>query len=192
MSLRNVNSLYNYIESLSRDKIKLHLGCGGEKLEDFVNIDLYPYDYNIEDTSRSGCVADVFADIGKLGLPDNYIDEIFSAHTLEHFTRWVAIDMLKDWFRMLKKCGKLIIEMPDFWRCILWLFHIKHKKREVARNQFYGNQWNRLDYETHRYLWSAKEFKKTLIQIGFYDVSVTHKTKTHYKGRDMRVTAYKK
>jgi hypothetical protein len=49
---------------------------------------------------------------------------------------------------------------------VLWLFHPLPQHRQVARNQFYGNQWDELDYETHR-------------------------TLTHYPGRDMRVTAIK-
>ncbi len=185
------SGLYKNLQSLSLKKIKLHLGCGGMKWKDYINIDLYPYDNNVSDTSRSGCVADIFADISKMDLPDDYIDEIFCSHTIEHFTRWAAIDILSDWHRMLKKGGRLIVEMPDFWRCVFWLFHYKSKKRKLARSQFYGNQWDHLDYETHRYLWSAKEFKKFLSELGFSYIKINHKPKTHYRWRDMRVIAIK-
>ena len=33
--------------------------------------------------------------------------------------------------------------------------------------QFYGNQWSKLDYETHRYVWTKGEFKAVLEEIGF-------------------------
>lgn len=185
-------NLHDFLEIQNLSTVKLHLGCGEKKWKDYVNVDFYPYDEKIDDTSRKGCIADVFADIRHLELPGNYIDCIFSAHTLEHFTKWESIDFLKDFYRMLKNNGKIEMETPDFNRCILWLFHYSPTLRKKARNQFYGNQWNRLEYETHKYVWSAKELKKTLIEIGYKDVTVTHRTYTHYPGRDMRITAYKR
>jgi hypothetical protein len=56
---------------------------------------------------------------------------------------------------------------------------------------FYGNQWNRIDYETHRYVWSSREIRAVLARIGFSRVVVTHQTETHYPGRDMRIDARK-
>ena len=171
--------------------VRLHLGCGGRSWRDFINVDLYPFDPNVTDTSRSGCIADVFADMRSLGLPDNTVDEIFTAHTLEHFTRWEAVDMLTDWYRMMKPDAKLILETPDFTRCALWLIHPQKRKRAAAQRMFYGNQWNRIDFETHRYVWSARELKRVLREVGFCKVSITHRTWTHFPGRDMRVHAIK-
>lgn len=184
-------TLKEYIEEHKPDKVRLHLGCGGARWHDFVNVDLNPHDSSMQDSSRSGCVADVFADVRALGLPDNSIDEIFTSHTIDHFTRWVAIDMFKDWLRMLKPNGTAIIEVADFARCILWLIHPNREKRLAAKNQFYGNQWDRIDFETHRYVWSARELAGVLTEIGFRKVSYNHATLTHYPGRDMRMTAVK-
>ena len=184
-------TLNDYLEERKPPEVKLHLGCGGVRWQDFVNVDLYPYDLSVEDSSRNGCVADVFADMRALGLPDNSIDEIFTSHTIDHFTRWVAIDMLTDWHRMLKRNATLIIEVADFTRCLLWLFHPSREKRRVARTQFYGNQWDRIEFETHRYGWSARELAGVLRDIGFHEVSYNHATLTHYPGRDMRMTAIK-
>lgn len=184
-------SLAAYVNSLEQEPVRLHLGCGGRSWQDFINVDLYPYDPNVPDTSRSGCVADHFADMRCLGLPDNSIDEIFTAHTLEHFTRWDAVDMLADWFRMMKPKARLILETPDFTRCLLWLLHPLKRKRDAALRMFYGNQWNRIDFETHRYVWSARELTKVLRETGFSKVRVSHRTWTHYQGRDMRITAIK-
>ena len=171
--------------------VKLHLGCGGERWRDFINVDLYPADAGVPDSSRSGCVADAFADIRALGLPDDSVDEIFTAHVLEHFVRWEALDMLRDWRRMMKPGGRLVIETPDFTRCVLWLFHPSRRRRDLARKQFYGNQWDRLDFETHRFVWSARQLQAELRKIGFRQVAFHHKTWTHYPGRDMQMTAIK-
>ncbi|MBD3676025.1 MAG: methyltransferase domain-containing protein [Planctomycetaceae bacterium] len=156
-----------------------------------MNVDLYAYDPDKPDSSRSGCIADAVGDMRDLQLPDDTIDEIFTSHTLEHFTRWEAVDMLNDWLRMLKPGAKLVMETPDFTRCILWLFHPSSKKRQLALNMFYGNQWDRHDFETHRYVWSGREIKQTLEEIGYRDVVVGHRTWTHKRGRDMRIEARK-
>jgi SAM-dependent methyltransferase len=185
---RAPTSLKEHVSRLE-GPLRLHLGCGGERLSGFVNVDLYPAAEGEQDSSRQGCVADVFADIRKLGLPDRTVDEIFTSHTVEHFTRWQAEDMLRDWLRILKPGGRLVVEMPSFFRCVFWLLHPNEKKRAAARSQFYGNQHDRLDYETHRYVWAAGEFRTTLLGIGYRSVSVSHRTQTHVPWRDMRVVA---
>jgi len=186
-----MESLNELLRKQNKNTVKLHLGCGGVRWRDFINVDLYQYDYETRDTSRSGCAADAFADIRNLNLDDDCVDEIFTSHVFEHFTRWQGEDMLIDWFRILKPGGRMVIETPDFWRCVLWLFHPLHEKRRLGRTQFFGNQWDRLEYQTHRYLWSSGELKATCKQVGFKNVVVTHRTETHYPGRDMRAEATK-
>lgn len=191
VTMKTCPSIQDYIESKASTSLKLHLACGGMKWGDFLNVDLHPPDRTVPDSSREGCVADVYADITDLGLPDDSVDEMFCAHSLEHFTRWVGIRMLDDWHRMLKHGGVLHIETPDFWRSVLWLFHPRRRNRELARPMFYGNQWDELDYETHRYLWTARELKETLEGIGFASVKVDHATLTHHPGRDFKAIAIK-
>lgn len=184
-------SLQDWVAAHPHVPLRLHLGCGNVRWRDFLNVDLYPHVPGRRDSSRGGCVADVFADMRHLDLPDASVDEIFTAHTIEHFVQWEAIDMLADWLRMLKPGGTVILETADFVRCIAWLFWPGRWKRKLALSQFYGNQWDRLDFETHRYLWSARELRKTLLEIGYSRVSVTHRTWTHFPGRDMHVWARK-
>lgn len=184
-------ALKHFIKQLNPDAVKLHLGCGGMRWRDFINVDMYPHDESVVDSSRGGCVADVFADMRALGLPDNSVDEIFTSHAIDHFTRWEAVDMLWDWYRIIKPGGRVVIEAADFMRCILWLLHPKRTKRQAARNQFYGNQWDRLEHETHRYVWRARELVSVLRDIGFRRVVYSHATWTHYPGRDMHVEAFK-
>jgi predicted SAM-dependent methyltransferase len=160
-------SLAEYIKVRECRTVKLHLGCGGVRWLDFINVDLHPHDETKRDDSREGCIADTFADMRNLGLPEECVDEILTSHTIDHFTRWEAIDMLRDWYRMLKPGGIVVIEAADFNRCVLWLFHPSGRKRQLARSQFYGNQWDRIDYETHRYVWSARELRSVLREIGF-------------------------
>lgn len=189
--MNGLSNLSEYIMLNGCKKVKLHLGCGGVRWKDFINVDFNPYISGVKDSSRSGCVADVIADMRNLAMDESSIDEIFTSHTIDHFFRWEALDMLSDWYRMLKPGAKLVIETADFYRCIFWLFHPSKTKRYLAKTQFYGNQWDRLEYEAHKYVWSVSELKAALASIGYRYVSVTHATETHYAGRDMRVEAYK-
>lgn len=190
MTVRKGPSLEEFFREHRLRRIKLHLACGGMRWRDFVNVDLFPEDGQ-SDSSRTGCVADVFADIRNLGLPNDSVDEIFCSHALEHFPRWVGVELLVDWHRMMKPGGRLHLETPDFWRSVLWLFHPRRRKRTLGRNMFYGNQWDKLDHETHRYLWTARELKETLLSIGFSSVKVNHASLTHHPGRDIKAIALK-
>ena len=191
MTEDRLRTIEEYIKEKGLTSIKLHLACGGMRWRDFVNVDLYPDDQAVTDSSRNGCVADVIADVKNLGLAGDSVDEIFCSHALEHFTRWVGVRVLKDWYRVLKSGGKLHIETPDFWRSVFWLFHPRSQKRKLARNMFFGNQWDELDFETHRYLWTARELKDTLLEIGFSSVEVNHSTLTHQRGRDIKAIGIK-
>lgn len=184
-------TLVKFLASQPQSPLKLHLGCGGVRLDGFVNIDLHPHDPDQVDSSRDGCSADAYADMRALGLAVNSVNEIRTYHTIDHFVRWECLEMLSDWYRMLKPNGKLVVEVADFSRCVLWLFHPRASRRRAARTQFYGNQWDRIDFETHRYVWSASEIKRELLGIGFSRVHIHHRTETHYPGRDMHIEAIK-
>jgi predicted SAM-dependent methyltransferase len=185
-------SLLDYLNQNPNKEIKLHLGCGGVRWRDFINVDLYPLDPTKKDSSRSGFVADAIADMRCLNLPEDSVDEIFTSHTVDHFTKWEAKKMFSNWKTVLRPGGKLVIEVADFHRCVLWLFHPLRRCRELARTQFYGNQWDEIDFETHRYVWSATEIRKVLKQeIGYSLVTISHNTETHHPGRDMRIEAFK-
>jgi len=82
-------------------KIKLNLGCGDDRREEYINIDLY----------SNNC--DVKMDIAKLQYEDNYVDEILSYHVIEHVDFQQAARVLAEWYRVLKHGGRLHLETPD-------------------------------------------------------------------------------
>lgn len=194
MTKLNINE---YASQQGFDKIKLHLGCGGQNLSNWINID--DFDYVETDTSRSGSCYDLKMDIRQLDVDDGSVDAILSVHVIEHFVRWDAINMLKHWHRKLRSGGMLITEMPDLDQCIkFYLLGDKAPKMDtplgainVGRTQFFGNQWSELDYETHRYVWTLDEFSTVLKSIGFELIQANHEAKFHLKERDMFVIGRK-
>lgn len=187
-----------YASNNQLQKVRLNLGCGGRPIKGWINIDNFDYEKN--DSSRSGSVYDIKMDIRNLDVEDSSVDEILLVHVIEHFVRWETIKMLKHYFRKLKKDGRIIVEMPDLDRCIAW--YIKDRDAPMINTplgtmnmgltQFYGNQWDELDYETHRYVWRLDEFIGTLKEIGFSIESASHQAIFHQKDRDMFVIATKK
>ena len=107
--------------------------------------------------------------------------------------------MLEHYFQKLAKGGRLIVEMPDLDRIIEWYLAGKTAKhmmtplgmKNMGFTQFYGNQWSKIDFETHRYVWTQDEFKSVLETVGFEKIEITNDAHFHEKGRDMFVVAEK-
>jgi hypothetical protein len=181
----------------NNQKILLNLGCGGRPLKGWINVDLYDYEKN--DSSRSGAFYDLKMDISNLDVDDSSVDEILLVHVVEHFTRWKTIEMMTHYFDKLKAGGRIIVEMPELDKCInLYLTgsQAPHMNTPIGPinmgfSQFYGNQWDELEYETHRYVWTIREFTSVLKNIGFSVIQANHDAVFHLKGRDMFVVAEK-
>lgn len=176
-------------------EINLNLGCGGRPINGWINID--NYDYEEGDHSRSGSDYDIKMDLKDLDVIPNTVDQILLVHVLEHFVRWETLDLLQYFRTLLRPKGRLIVEMPDFWKCIELVLQGKDAPHittplgpmNMGMTQFYGNQWDRLDYETHRYVWGIDEFTNALTERGYRVLLASHEAQWHLKGRDMLVVA---
>ena len=82
--------------------MKLNLGSGEAHVEGYVNIDLHTK-------------ADIKHDLTTpLPYKDNSVDEIRAIHVIEHFTRDEWEFVRKDWLRVLKPKGKMLLVCPNF------------------------------------------------------------------------------
>jgi predicted SAM-dependent methyltransferase len=83
---------------------KIQLGSGDSPLAGFVNVDILP--------SASG--VDVIADISKrLPIADHSVDMIYASHVLEHFPTAEVPGLLREWRRVLRDGGELLVSVPD-------------------------------------------------------------------------------
>ena len=92
----------NYIAT--HEVRKLHVGCGGNYLDTWLNSDLVPDNKNI-----------VALDASKLfPLPSATFDYVYCEHLFEHLSFIQQINFLGESFRILKPGGKIRIATPDF------------------------------------------------------------------------------
>lgn len=98
--------------------IKLNLGCGIELQPGFINVDMIPLKWLKE---KSGLYSKakvagkyVRGDVRKLPFKDNYADYIIASEILEHIPLADVNKTLREWVRVLKPGGKMIITCPDF------------------------------------------------------------------------------
>jgi len=148
--------------------MKLHLGCGGNYFDGYVNIDYPPDKHTIQTNTK----VDKYADITKLKFPSNSIEEIRLHHVFEHFSRPIACALLVSWRSWLKSGGIIRIEVPDFDKTafqILNPFSTHHQKNVSLRHIFGSNE---ADWAVHYEGWSSGRLSLILNRLGFNIVKI--------------------
>jgi hypothetical protein len=142
--------------------MKLHLGCGHNYKEGWVNMD-GPKDELCYDDLK----ADIHARIEDLVYPDNSIDEILMEAVFEHFPRHQTIIQLRKYYRWLKVGGKLTILVPDFWGTVKMLKKSKSlKEQQFWFRHIFGPQ-DTIQFGTHYDGFSVDKLKWMFSIVGF-------------------------
>ncbi len=160
--------------------LKLHLGCGPQNWDGFVDIDAYP-----NWMSRP----DMVADITKLPYKHGTVDEIWLIHVFEHIHIWQAEDALYHWHNILKPGGRLVVEVPCMDKI---LDNFKKKEVSPALTFFgiFGEQMYGRPEMCHKWCYSRKQLRGLMIEAGFSYAEVK-KPIYHRPNRDMRVEGVK-
>lgn len=175
------------LSSSSLVPVRLNLGCGDKILPGYVNVDLAG--------NWSGKMPDVVADItSTLPFDDNFADEVHAYHVLEHLTRWKVEDCLKEWVRVLKPGGMLVLEMPCLDK-IMQIYAHYAQRGEVPPPRLtiwalYGDPGYRVPAMMHQWCYSMQELTDVLSSIGMVNIR-SEKPQTHIEIRDMRQVSFK-
>lgn len=120
--------------------MKIHLGCGKNIKENYINIDAYVDFPGVEKL-----------DIFNLPYPDNSVDEVLSEHLAEHIRFADEEKFWKESFRVLRKGGVLICETPDLeWLCKQFLdsqddfkefYNVGHKDHYFGHGKSIEHRW---------------------------------------------------
>ncbi|MFX1264155.1 MAG: methyltransferase domain-containing protein [Promethearchaeota archaeon] len=133
--------------------LRLHLGCGNQHIEGYMNIDF-----------RKTKATNLVCDIAKLPYPDNSVELIETYHVVEHLPRHDLPKVLKEWHRVLTPAGKLIIECPDFDEDVKEYMRGKEK----LLDSIFGLQ--RFPGDSHLFGYNFRRLEKLLKDANFEDI----------------------
>jgi predicted SAM-dependent methyltransferase len=154
--------------------MKVNLGSGVHPWPGFVNVDL-----NGE--------ADINAPVGKLPFEDGEVEELHAIHLFEHLHRRDVVFILSEWKRVLKRGGKLVLELPSLDK-IVGMLAAGETDRRLTVMGLYGDPNDTKPDMLHKWGWSDKEITDVLTNAGFHDVKVMVPV-FHIPKRDMRIEA---
>jgi len=155
--------------------LRLHLGCGAQRISGYVNIDW-----------RKTRATDIVCNILKIPYPDATVDVIETYHVIEHLPRHELPKALKEWFRAMVPGAMLILECPDFDKAVKEYLEGNEKRID----NIFGLQ--RFPGDTHLFGYNAKRLKKILEEAGFKDVQNEDPTDYHMKDEPcLRVKCFK-
>lgn len=151
--------------------MKLHLGCGKRRFEGFINIDLHDSDHD--------------CDIRKLPFDSDSADEIVAIHVCEHFYIHDILDVIKEWRRVLKPGGVMVLELPCLDK-VLMHFH-NGSPENMTLWPLYGDPRTHKDGEPalHKWCWSIEQFGQ-LLKVAGFDKIKYETPHYHQPTRDMR------
>jgi predicted SAM-dependent methyltransferase len=131
--------------------MKLDIGGGNEAREGYINVDAYADE------------ADVRAPMDCLPFANLSVDEVYSSHALEHVGKYQVAPTIREWYRVLRYGGLLVIEVPDFeWVCRNWL-----QKRNAGwdLDAVFGDQSSPGQY--HKTGFTREIMYQRLLEAGF-------------------------
>ncbi len=160
------------------DPVRLNLGAGNQSIPGWFSVGL-------EEKH------DVRADLRAVPLPDACADTAMAIHVLEHFERWEAPNALREWLRLLKPGGLLILELPDVVKCARAV--IAQDEPRAGLWGLYGDPAHRDPLMLHRWGWSSRELCLELKAAGFVKIRTDKPLEFHGRRakRDMRIEARK-
>lgn len=129
--------------------MKLNLGSGSLKLEDYDNID-------IKD-GRSAYPLDV---------PDESCEVIRASHLLEHFGAGEVYDVISHWHSKLKVGGVLMVAVPDFSK--IAKAYVDKTEHYNVTGYLMGGQTDKDDF--HKSIFDRDSLEQLMISAGFDEI----------------------
>lgn len=137
------------------DGIKVVIGTR-TWLEGWVHIDIDPRPL-VDPLTGNRHTVDVVCDARNIDLPDGYADIVYNSECLEHFPWKETQDVVREWGRIVKPGGQLVIEVPDFILAAKQIVEWDCLEGDLRMQQiFFAEQLNEFDFHfagiTHRTL----------------------------------------
>lgn len=175
-----------------RKNIKVNLGCGRLKFNDYVNVD--------EDSRVDPDITATFSEISN-HFDRNSVDEILAIHSLYSLTFKELKEVAEILFETIAPGGTLIIESPDLKKILSKINSTKNFYDEIPYEQYielirpllgcgYEDLVVAKQNKSAGHLVDQLFLKRILSSIGFEPIKITP-PRYHQRDRDFRITAYK-
>lgn len=170
--------------------LRLNLGCGDKILPGYVNVDVA--------VSRAGERPDVICDLRRLEpFATACCDEVIAIHVVEHFWRWEIVDVLREWVRVLRPGGLMVLECPNLISaCEAVLAEPETAARADQQGQrsmwaLYGDPGWRDPLMCHRWGYTPGSLREVMEQVGLANVRQEPARFKLREPRDMRLVGEK-
>lgn len=177
-------------ETVPDAPVKLNLGSGSVPLPGYINVDVA--------AERGGRQPDVCCDIRDLAaFGDNHADEVLAVHVIEHFYRWEVVDLLKEWVRVLKPGGKLVLECPNLLTACEELLRdpaaaaMPDHRGQRTMWCLYGDPLHKDPLMCHRWLYTPQSLAQVMYEAGLRQLEQTPPQFKMRHPRDMRIEGTK-
>jgi len=147
------------VRVITSDLKRLNLGAGYDIREGYINIDLRPLNgiqlvMNVEKLTP---------------FMDGSVDEVLASHILEHFSWRKTKEVLREWIRVLRKGGILVIKCPNA-RYIAEKYVKGDPEFPCSRfaSDLFGGQVHELDY--HKTAFDFEMLKDYLSELGMIHI----------------------
>ncbi|MFT7667942.1 MAG: SAM-dependent methyltransferase [Planctomycetota bacterium] len=172
-------------QNTTNSALRLHLGCGPDRREGWVNVDVNP-EFN----------PDIIAPASELPmLDDASCSVIESCHLFEHLTLAQARAALREWRRLLAPGGELCLELPNFARC-MDLVGTEMNGYDLGMISIFGyppEVDEQGEPQLHKWGWTPESLAAELLATGFENAAQVPITQTERPAakfnRDMRLVA---
>jgi predicted SAM-dependent methyltransferase len=160
----------------------LNMGCGKVKKSGYLNVD-------IDIAVNPDLVVSLDPSLPFASATFTLI-ELY--HVMEHVYPWVGLDILKEFWRILKPGGTLAIECPNIESACSWLVQNSDygSDSQMGMWAIYGDPNSKSPLQMHKWGYTPITLAEILKQSGF--VSIQRKApETHVPARDFRITGIK-
>lgn len=170
-----------YEPEILAQRAKLHLGCGDDYREGFINVDFF-----------NKRLADKNWKLNDLKLPDGSCERIESYAVMEHLNYAEFYECLEECHRVLVPGGTLIFEIPEFEEYMRhWLAQDYQTRWSFEWfSPIWGGQWN--DGQYHKAGYSFERVKEILGEIGFDSIGKKEPSRAYPPCIMQRVEAIKR
>jgi hypothetical protein len=173
-------------------RLRLNVGLGADslRLQGYRQVELF----------GPGTEAPALSDRGLRGLQaygDGTADEVMAIHVVERLHRWEVVDVLKEWVRVLKPGGRLIVESPNLLTACETLLANPTQGAQPGENGsatlwcLYGDPSQRDPLATHRWLYTPFSLAEVMHEAGLQQLAQQIPEFKAGHPRDMRVVGVK-